>query len=99
MTRQDRHSKPEGGWRPDQRVTIEEAIRGWTAWAAYAMFTEADAGILAPARRADLTVLDIDPFVTGEKYPQQLLAGRVNLTMIDGRIIYESRESGTTTRK
>jgi hypothetical protein len=91
VTRQDRQGQPPGGWRFDQRVTIEEAIRGWTTWAAYAGFEEKDAGAIAGGLRADLTVLDIDPFQVGEKDPAKLLTGRVRMTVAGGRVAYERR--------
>jgi predicted amidohydrolase YtcJ len=98
VTRQDRELKPAGGWRANERMTIEEAVRGWTTWAAYATFREAEAGMLAAGRAADLTVLDIDPFVTADKEPARLLSGRINLTMVEGRILYDGARA-TTTRK
>jgi predicted amidohydrolase YtcJ len=91
VTRQDPHGEPKGGWRSSERMTIEEAIRGWTTWAAYSMFRESQSGTLAVGRPADITVLDIDPFTTGEKDPSRLLAGRINLTILDGEIIFERR--------
>jgi predicted amidohydrolase YtcJ len=91
VTRQDLQGKPSGGWRASERMTIEEALRGWTTWAAYSIFQESEEGMLAAGRRADITVLDIDPFVVGEKDPARLLSGKVNLTMLDGRIIFERR--------
>lgn len=91
VARQDKHGQPAGGWRPEERMTIEEAIRGWTSWAAYAAFAEQETGTIAPGRRADLTVLDIDPFQIGEKDPSKLLGGRVLVTVIGGRVVHERR--------
>jgi hypothetical protein len=87
VTRQDRHGSPAGGWRPDERVTIEEAIRGWTGWAAYAAFEDGRAGTIAEGRPADLTVVDVDPFQAGEHDPARLLDGRVVLTIARGRVV------------
>jgi hypothetical protein len=88
VTRQDRSGQPAGGWRPDEKMTIEEALRGWTVWAAYAMFREQVTGTLLPGRWADLTVIDIDPLRTGETEPAKLLNGRVLLTMVGGKVVY-----------
>ena len=85
VTRTDKEGHPAGGWRKDEALTIEEAIRGWTTWAAYAEFREQDAGTIAPGRRADLTVMDIDPFKVGEKDPARLLSGKVVMTIVGGR--------------
>jgi len=80
---------PEGGWMPGERLSIEEAIRGWTTWAAWAGFEEDRAGQLAAGRPADVTVLDIDPFETAAADPGRLLAGRVLMTVAGGRIIHQ----------
>jgi hypothetical protein len=68
-------------------VTIEEAIRGWTGWAAYAAFEDGRAGTIAEGRPADLTVVDVDPFQAGEHDPARLLDGRVVLTIARGRVV------------
>ena len=85
VTRQARDGKPQGGWRPGERVTIEEAMRGFTTWAAYTAFRENATGTLAPGRWADVTVLTIDPFTTA---PSALLGGRVHTTIVWGRIVH-----------
>jgi hypothetical protein len=91
VARQDKAGQPPGGWRSAERLTIEEAIRGWTTWAAYAAFEEEEAGAIAAGRRADLTALDLDPFQVGEKDPARLLAGRIVMTVVGGRVVPESR--------
>jgi predicted amidohydrolase YtcJ len=84
-TRRDRNLQPSGGWRPEERLTIEEAVRGYTAWAAYAAFAEGDSGVLAPGRLADVTVMDIDPFtVSGGDAPEKLLKGSITKTIVGG---------------
>jgi predicted amidohydrolase YtcJ len=85
VTRRDRYGQPPGGWRREEALTIEEAIRGWTSWAAYAEFRENEIGTLAAGRRANITVMDIDPFQTGERDPARLLNGRIVMTIVDGR--------------
>jgi predicted amidohydrolase YtcJ len=85
ITRQDRSGKPQGGWRPDQRVTVEEAVRGFTTWPAYVAFRENVTGTLAPGRWADVTILTIDPFTTS---PPSLLGGAVHTTIVGGRIVH-----------
>lgn len=83
-TRRDRNLHPSGGWRPEERLTIEEALRGYTTWAAYAAFAENDSGMLAPGRLADVTVIDIDPFVTASDAPDKLLTGSITKTIVGG---------------
>jgi predicted amidohydrolase YtcJ len=87
IARQDRAGKPDGGWHPEQRMTAEEALRGYTTWAAYAAFTEDQTGVLAAGRWADLTAIDIDPLNAGEQESARLLAGNIRLTVVAGRIV------------
>jgi predicted amidohydrolase YtcJ len=86
-TRRDRNLKPSGGWRPEERLTIEEALRGYTTWAAYAAFAENDSGVLAPGHLADVTVMDIDPFVVASgDAPDKLLQGSIMKTIVGGAV-------------
>jgi predicted amidohydrolase YtcJ len=89
ITRQDKQLQPPGGWYPQQRLTIEEAIRGYTSWSAYAAFREDQTGIIAKGRWADLTVMDIDPFVLAATAPEKILAGRIRATIVSGKVVYQ----------
>jgi predicted amidohydrolase YtcJ len=89
ITRQDKQLQPPGGWYPQQRLTIEEAIRGYTSWSAYAAFREDHTGIIAKGRWADLTVMDIDPFVLAATAPEKILAGRIRATIVSGKVVYQ----------
>ncbi|MEZ5292435.1 MAG: amidohydrolase [Vicinamibacterales bacterium] len=91
ITRQDKAHQPEGGWYPDQRMTPEEAVRGYSTWAAYAAFAEQERGQIAEGRLADLTALSIDPLATGTSNPGALLDGRIRLTVVGGRVVSEGR--------
>lgn len=86
IARMDTLGTPPGGWYPDERLTAEEAVRGYTSWAAYAGFDEQDAGTIAVGRRADFTVINVDPFRMAA--PADLLAGAVQLTVSRGRVTY-----------
>ena len=90
ITRRDKSREPAGGWFPEQRLTPEEAVLGYSTWAAHAAFVEAETGVLAPGRWADITVMDIDPLVVGATRPDELLNGAIRLTMVGGRIAYEA---------
>ena len=89
ITRQDKDRNPEGGWFAAERMSAEEAVRGYTNWSAYASFRENDTGIIAPGRWADLTVMDVDPFVLADDSPGDILEGRILMTIVAGRIVYE----------
>ncbi len=87
VSRRDESGEPPGGWHPDQLLTLHEALRGFTAGAAYAGFAEGQVGVLKPGMRADLTVIDRDLFrVT----PDQVRRARVTETIIDGEVVYSS---------
>lgn len=91
ITRQDRDRQPAGGWYPAQRMTPEEAVRGYSTWAAYAAFAESESGQIAPGRLADLSALSIDPMTLGVTDPGALLAGQVRLTVVDGKVVHRGR--------
>jgi predicted amidohydrolase YtcJ len=87
VTRQDASGEPEGGWHPDQRLALEDALRYFTAGSAYASFDENRLGVLKPGYRADLTIVDRDLF---NVLPKEMLESRVVMTVIDGEIVYEA---------
>ena len=91
ITRRDKALQPPGGWYPQQCLTIEEAIRAYTSWSAYAAFRERETGIIDEGRWADLTVMDIDPFVLAGTAPGKILQGRIVLTVVNGRIAYRRK--------
>ncbi len=91
ITRQGKDSQPAGGWYPEQRMTPEEAVRGYTTWGAYSAFEESQTGVLAPGRWADLTVMSVDPFAVGDSDPGALLRGEILLTMVAGKVVYERK--------
>ena len=83
VTRRDRDGNPESGWYPDQRMTIREAVRGFTSWAAYAAFQQDVLGSIETGKLADFTVLDTDIL---EAEPAAILKARPDFTIIDGKI-------------
>jgi predicted amidohydrolase YtcJ len=87
VTRQDLAGQPPGGWLPDQKLTAAEALRGFTADAAWAGFTEADVGRLAPGLRADFVLLDADPLAVDAA---RLPAIKVMSTWVDGERVYSA---------
>ena len=84
-TRQDAAGQPPGGWLPEQRVTGEEALAGFTTGAAWAGFAEDVRGRLAPGQDADFVALSVDPV---DDAPAALLGAKVLLTVSDGREVF-----------
>lgn len=89
ITRRDKSQEPEGGWYAHEAMVSDEAIRAYTNWSAYASFREDETGIIEKGRWADLTVMDIDPFVLADESPGDILSGRILMTIVNGKIIYE----------
>ena len=72
---------------PDQRLTLEECIIGYTRDAAYVEFKENEKGQIKIGYLADLTLFSHDLFAL---IPEDILTAKAVMTMIDGRIVYES---------
>jgi predicted amidohydrolase YtcJ len=89
ITRQDKNMQPEGGWYPEQRLSSDESVRAYTSWSAYASFREDDTGIIDVGRWADLTIMDIDPFILADESPSDILKGRILMTIVNGNVVYE----------
>jgi len=87
VTRQDLAGGPPGGWRGEQRLTIEEAVGAFTTDAAYAAHAEDVAGSLAPGKLADFIVLSEDIFSVN---PGEIPSIRVLATVLGGEIVYRS---------
>jgi len=71
-----------GGWHAEEKLTLEEALHGYTVGAAYAAFQEAHRGRIAPGYVADVTVYDRDLL------PDHLLDVKIAMTIVGGRIVY-----------
>ena len=97
VTRTDPELKPEGGWYQAEKMTAEEAIRGYTAWAAYASFTEKESGVIEVGRWADLTLLDRDPFSPENQEAGKLLGGKAMLTIVGGKVVAEGGGARSST--
>ena len=88
VTRRTLDGRNPGGWFPEQRITVEEALRAYTAGVAYAGFAEERLGMLRPGMLADLTLLDRDLF---RERPEALDEARVMVSIVGGRVVYERR--------
>lgn len=80
---------PEGGWFPEQKLTLAEAIRYFTWGSAYASFEENLKGTLEPGKLADLTVFGRDIF---SLEPKEILTAPIAYTIVGGRVVYEQNE-------
>jgi len=86
VTRQDQKGNPPGGWYPSQRLTLAEALRGFTLDAAWAGFEESSRGSIEPGKLADFTIVDGDFFYTPAS---ELFQEKVKMTVVGGQIVYQ----------
>ncbi len=77
---------------PTERVSVGEALYGVTAGGAFSYFEEAEKGTLEIGKRADLVILDRDPFAVDPAALDQI---RVETTIKDGKVIYERAAEGS----
>ena len=82
-TLDDRHP---GGWVPEQRIAVEEALRAYTRDAAWAGYAERDVGTLERGKLADLVLIDRD---LTRIAPEEIREARVRMTVVGGRVVFE----------
>ncbi len=88
ISRQDENAAPPGGWHPEERVSREAALAGFTTGGAYASFAEDKIGRLAPGMRADFILIDRDPTVVS---PEEIRKTVVSETWVGGRKVYGAK--------
>ncbi len=88
VTRATLGGKHPGGWYPEERISVEEALRAYTWGSAFAAFEENEKGALAPAKLADVIVLSDDLFAIT---PEKIKDVRVVMTIVGGKVVYEQR--------
>jgi hypothetical protein len=86
VTRQSTEGDPAGGWWPQERLSIADAIRCYTFEPAYASFEETQKGQLTPGMLADMTVHSRDLLTIN---PSEILQTEAVMTILGGKIVYE----------
>ena len=86
VTRRTLDDANPNGWVPEQKITVEEALRAYTSGAAFAEYTEKDKGVLARGMLADLAMIDGD---LTRMPPEKIRDARVMLTIVGGKIVFE----------
>lgn len=86
VSRQDTDGNPSGGWQPQEKLSIEAAIRCHTYESAYAEFSEKEKGEIAPDKFADLVVHSKDLLTISHK---EILTTEPIYTIFNGRIVYQ----------
>jgi predicted amidohydrolase YtcJ len=86
VTRRTLDDRNPNGWVPEQKITVEEALRAYTVRAAYASFDEGTRGTLAAGKLADLAIIDRNIF---EIAPEEIRSAEIVATFLGGRKVYD----------
>ena len=87
VTRKDRLGEEGDGWFPEQKLTMEEAIRFYTLGSAYAQFMEDRKGMIKTGYLADIVIVDRDLLTIPE---DQIMKTKVDFTIAGGKVVYSS---------
>jgi predicted amidohydrolase YtcJ len=85
VTRRTLDNKNPGGWIPEEKISVEEALKAYTSENAYGVFAEATRGQLKPGYKADIVLLDRD--LTAIR-PEALDSVRVRQTVVGGKVVF-----------
>jgi predicted amidohydrolase YtcJ len=85
VTRRTSDGRNPGGWVPEEKITVDEALRAYTAGNAYGIFAEDRRGRLAPGYQADLVLLDRD---LTRIPPETIDRVQVEATVMGGRVVF-----------
>ena len=88
ISREGPDGEPAGGWQPQERVTREEALAGYTVNGAYAGFAEGRFGRLVAGERADFLFVDRDPLLAS---PRELAQTQVLQVYVNGRLVWDAK--------
>jgi predicted amidohydrolase YtcJ len=87
VTRKDRLGEPGNGWFPEQKLSMEEAIKYYTYGSAYAQFMDNRKGILRKGYLADIVIVDKDLLTIPEN---EIMKTKVDYTIVGGKVVYAS---------
>jgi predicted amidohydrolase YtcJ len=86
VTRRTLDDKNPDGWIPEQKITVEEALKAYTSWAAYASFEENIKGSLQPGKLADFVILEKDITTID---PVEIRNVQVLKTVVGGNVVFK----------
>jgi len=86
VTRRTLDDRNPGGWVPEQKITVEDALRAYTTGGAYASFDEKDKGTLERGKLADFVLIDRD---LTRIAPETIRDAKVMMTVVGGRVVYD----------
>ena len=85
VTRATLDGKNPGGWIPEEKITLPEAIEAYTIGAAFAEFQEREKGSISPGKLADMVILSDNIF---ELKPEAIRNVKVKTTIVGGKVVY-----------
>ena len=90
VTRQTVHGEPEQGWFPEQKITLEEALKAYTYGSSFGAFEEASKGTIEEGKLADFAVLNANLF---ESAPSDWLHTPIDYTIVGGVVVYSRKKN------
>ncbi|WP_409253092.1 amidohydrolase [Bacillus sp. SCS-153A] len=90
VTRKHEDGTPDGGWNPQHKISLSQAIIHYTKSPAYANFREGDLGTLEAGKKADITILDRNLFKCDH---EEIKECKVLMTVMDGKIVFQRRNA------
>jgi predicted amidohydrolase YtcJ len=91
LSRETPEGLPAGGWLPNERLTLEEAIQGYTMGGAFAARREKTEGSIEAGKLADVIIISQDLFKIA---PNQIGKTKVMMTMVGGKVVYQDPSWG-----
>ena len=88
VTRQDQNYKPENGFKKEEAISIQDAIKGFTIWAAYGCFEEKEKGSLEVGKYADFIIFDNDLLKTE---PKEIFKQKPSETWVSGTRVFQKK--------
>jgi len=88
VSRKDRMGEPGDGWFPDQKLTMEEAIRLYTLDSAYAEYMEGRKGMIKTGYLADVVIVNQDLMTIPH---EQIMKTKVDVTIVGGKVVFDRK--------
>ena len=85
VTRRTLDDKQPDGWVPEQKISVDDALRAYTSGGAFASFMDKDTGTIAPGMLADLTVIDTDLRTVA---PEDIRHAKIVRTLVGGKTVF-----------
>ena len=85
VTRKKLNGYPENGWIPSEKMSVDQAVKLFTKYAAYASYTENENGTIEAGKNADFVVTEKDIYTINPDYIKDT---KIDMTIINGNVVY-----------